>query len=92
MFKSLLLTSAFKRIETGAAIVFDQISTQGSVENIVLSAANDGIGYSTLGGHITPYSEAMDAALEGLADGSIVITIDQYEDIPQLRELLGLGS
>jgi DNA-binding SARP family transcriptional activator/basic membrane lipoprotein Med (substrate-binding protein (PBP1-ABC) superfamily) len=87
--RALMLTSVIKRLDSGIAAAIGQMAESGEVDDVFLSIANDGVQYTTSGGHITPWAPRLDAAIESVKSGSMTIDRDDRSDpVYLLDELL----
>ena len=75
--QSRILTSIIKRVDIGVYLAIEQFVTNGQVDPIELTLANGGVGYTTTGGSLDPWIDELDAAIEAVKDGSVVLNLDR---------------
>lgn len=68
-----VLTSVVKRLDLGLAEAIAQFAESGEVQNVLVSIANGGVQYTTSGDHITPWIVDMEAAIQAVKSGEVVI-------------------
>ncbi len=68
-----MLTSVVKRLDLGIAEAIGQFAESGEVQDVLVSIANDGVQYTTSGDHITPWIFDMEAAIQAVKSGEVVI-------------------
>lgn len=84
-----ILTSVVKRLDLGIAEAIDQFASTGDVGQVFVSIATGGVQHTTTGGHITPWSAELDAAIEAVRSGQVSIDPDdRSETVLLFDELL----
>ena len=87
--QSRILTSVVKRLDVGIEAAISTFFETGEVNDLVLTVQNEGVGYTTSGGHLTPWTDRMDDALNAIMTGEVVVASDRETDIVYfLDELL----
>jgi DNA-binding SARP family transcriptional activator/basic membrane lipoprotein Med (substrate-binding protein (PBP1-ABC) superfamily) len=75
-----MLTSVVKRLDLGIAEAIDQFASTGDVGHVFVSIATGGVQHTTTGGHITPWSAELDAAIEAVRSGQVSIDPEDFSE------------
>ncbi len=86
--KNWLLTSVVKRLDLGIREAARQFVESGTVEEITIAIANDGVAYTTSGGHVDPFSHEIDLAIQAVKDGTVIIDPELRSPTVLLIDLL----
>jgi hypothetical protein len=86
--KNWLLTSVVKRVDLGVHEAVRQFLETGTVEEIMVAISNDGVACTTSSGHIDPFSQKIDRAIQAVRDGSAIIDPDTRTPTALLVDLL----
>jgi basic membrane protein A len=86
--QSRILTSVVKRLDVGIEASISTFFETGEVNDLVLTVQNEGVGYTTSGGHLTPWTDRMDDALNAIIKGEVVVANDRETDIVYFFDVL----
>jgi DNA-binding SARP family transcriptional activator/basic membrane lipoprotein Med (substrate-binding protein (PBP1-ABC) superfamily) len=86
--QSRIITSVVKRLDVGVHLAIRQFMSDGSLEPIVLSLANGGVGYTTTGGYLDGHVEAVDEAVDNASNGGALLDPDQRAPTVFLADML----
>jgi basic membrane protein A len=83
-----ILTSIEKRINVGVELLIEDIASGGTGQGLTLTVANGAFGYSTSGGYIEEILASLDATMEAVSSGDIVVDSWPETMAPSLVDVL----
>ncbi len=86
--RSRIITSVVKRLDVGIYLAIEQFVTQGKVDPLELTLANGGVGYTATGGYLDAYVAEVEAALEMVRSGELVLDSQRRAPTLLLTDML----